>query len=221
MTALGYLRVSTDQQASSGLGLEAQRASLKLAAARLNVPLGAVYVDAGVSGSLPIADRPGLLEAVSQLTKGDVLLVAKRDRLGRDVIAVALIERLIAKRGARIVSAAGEGSDSDDPSNLLMRRLIDSFAEYERLLIGARTKAALQAKVKRGERLGTIPYGSQAIEGKLSHDAPEQATLARMRTLQHQGGSLRGIARSLNLEGYTTRKGTPWRFQYVAEMLGK
>ena len=82
-----------------------------------------------------------------------MLLVAKRDRLGRDVIAVAMIERLIAKRGARVVSAAGEGTDSDDPSALLMRRLIDSFAEYERALIAARTRAALAAKRRRGERV--------------------------------------------------------------------
>lgn len=58
------------------------------------------FVDAGTSGSLAIEDRPVLLDAVTALKRGDVLLVAKRDRLGRDVIAVAMIERLIAKRGA-------------------------------------------------------------------------------------------------------------------------
>jgi DNA invertase Pin-like site-specific DNA recombinase len=78
-------------------------------------------VDAGTSGSLSIEDRPVLLDAVATLKRGDCLLVAKRERLGRDVIAVALIERLVSKRGARVVSAAGEGTDTeDDPSSVLI-----------------------------------------------------------------------------------------------------
>src|SRR2546426_77525 len=93
--ALGYVRCSTDKQAESGLGLEAQRTSITAVAARLKLPLGQVFEDAGKSGSLAIEDRPVLLEAVSALRRGDVLLVAKRDRIGRDVIAVAMIERLI------------------------------------------------------------------------------------------------------------------------------
>jgi DNA invertase Pin-like site-specific DNA recombinase len=158
--AVAYLRVSTEQQAESGLGLEAQRVSVTAAAARLGLTLVETCVDAGTSGSLAMEDRPVLLEAIARLKRGDVLLVAKRDRLGRDVIAVALIERLIAKRGARFVSAAGEGTDSTDPSGLLMRRLIDSFAEYERLMIATRTRAALAAKPRRGEWVsGVIPFG--------------------------------------------------------------
>ena len=114
--AIGYVRVSTEQQAESGLGLEAQQSSITAAAARLGLEFSRTFVDAGTSGSLAIEDRPVLLDAVAAVRRGDVLLVAKRDRLGRDVIAVAMIERLIAKRGARVVSAAGEGTDSDDPA---------------------------------------------------------------------------------------------------------
>ena len=111
-----------------------------------------MYQDAGLSGSKGIEDRPGLLDAVNALKRGDTLLIAKRDRLGRDVVAVALIERLIAHKGARVVSAAGEGTDSDEPTALLMRRIVDAFGEYERLLIGSRTRAALKAKRAQGLR---------------------------------------------------------------------
>jgi DNA invertase Pin-like site-specific DNA recombinase len=97
--AIAYLRVSTDRQADSGLGLEAQHASIAACAARLGVRLAEVFSDAGTSGSLTIEDRPVLLDAVASLKRGDVLIVAKRDRLGRDVIAVAMIERLVATRG--------------------------------------------------------------------------------------------------------------------------
>src|SRR5262245_51029815 len=140
---IGYLRVSTDKQAETGLGLDAQRASIAACMHRLGLTLAQVFEDAGTSGALGVEDRPVLLDAIAALKRGDALIVSKRDRIGRDVIAVAMIERLVAKRGARIVSAAGEGTEGgNDPAAVLMRRLIDSFGEYERLIIAARTRAA-------------------------------------------------------------------------------
>jgi DNA invertase Pin-like site-specific DNA recombinase len=220
--AVGYVRVSTDQQAESGLGLEAQEAALSGAASRLRLDLVKVFVDAGTSGKLAIEDRPVLLDAVATLKRGDVLLVAKRDRLGRDVIAVAMIERLVTKRGARVVSAAGEGTETDDPAALLMRRLIDSFAEYERALIAARTRAALAAKRRRGERVsGQLPFGyTLAADGRTldPHDG-EQRTLARIRALRTSGRSMQAIADALNADGVRTRAGSIWRFEYVRGLL--
>src|SRR5947199_162325 len=99
--AIGYIRVSTEQQAESGLGLDAQQTAVAAAASRLRLEVARTFVDAGTSGGLAIEDRPVLLDAVANLRRGDVFLVAKRDRLGRDVIAVAMIERLVSKRGAR------------------------------------------------------------------------------------------------------------------------
>ena len=61
-----------------------------------------------------------------------------------------MIESAIARKGARIASAAGEGTDNDDPSSILMRRMIDAFAEYERLIIKAKTKQLYELKKKRG-----------------------------------------------------------------------
>jgi DNA invertase Pin-like site-specific DNA recombinase len=220
--AIGYIRVSTEQQADSGLGLEAQQTNIAGAALRLGLELSRTFVDAGTSGSLAIEDRPVLLDAVATLRHGDVLLVAKRDRLGRDVIAVAMIERLIAKRGARVVSAAGEGTDSDDPAALLMRRLIDSFAEYERALIAARTRAALAAKRRRGERVsGLVPFGHQlAGDGRtLLRDDSEQDTIETICALRGAGRSLRQIAEQLNSLGLRTRSGSPWQWEYVRRVL--
>lgn len=218
--AIGYLRVSTDRQGESGLGLEAQRASLVAAAERLGLDLQAVSVDVE-HGDVSVTDRPGLAEAVSALPRGGVLLVAKRDRLGREVFEVAMIERLVRQAGARIVSAAGEGTDNEDAPSVLMRRMIDAFAEYERLIIAARTKAALAVKKTRGERIGGVPFGSQ-LAADLVHLEPapiEQRLLKRVQELNAFGRSLRQIAADVNAEGWTTRKGTPWRFQYVARAL--
>jgi DNA invertase Pin-like site-specific DNA recombinase len=220
--AVAYLRVSTEQQADSGLGLKAQQVSVNAAAERLHLQLAATFIDAGTSGGLGIEERPVLLDAVADLKRGDVLLVAKRDRLGRDVIAVAMIERLVTKRGARIVSAAGEGTESNDPSAVLMRRLIDSFAEYERLIISARTRAALDAKRRRGERVsGLVPFGhSLASDGRTLQANPEErTTIDLIRALREQGLSMPAIAEELNRRGLRTRAGSLWRFEYVRRVL--
>src|SRR5687768_5521074 len=134
--AFGYLRVSTDQQADSGLGLEAQREAVQKTAARLGLPLAGVFTDAELSGALDLENRPNLFAAVQGLRRGDVLIVAKRDRVGRDLVGVAMIERSIMRKGGRIVSAAGEGTDGGtDAGAMLQRQILDEFAEYERRLI--------------------------------------------------------------------------------------
>jgi DNA invertase Pin-like site-specific DNA recombinase len=218
--AFGYLRVSTDSQADSGLGLEAQRAAVEASATRLGLPLVDVLTDAGLSGSLDMKDRPGLFAAVQSLKRGDVLIVAKRDRLGRDLIGVALIERSITRKGARVISAAGEGTEGTDASAMLQRQILDCFGEYERRLIGQRTRAALRAKRERGERAGNLPFGySLKGDGRtLDRNEAEQTVLSILAELRSAGYSQRAIAAELNRQGFTTRRGTAWRHQYVASL---
>ncbi|MFC1705871.1 recombinase family protein [Planctomycetota bacterium] len=208
--AIAYLRVSTDQQTESGAGIEAQRAACILAAERLDVPVVSYHVDAGLSGSIPLDRRPGLLAAIDNIAKDDVLLVAKRDRLGRDVVLVALIERLVERKGARIVSAAGEGTETDGPSGQLMKTICDAFAQYERALVRARTKAALAAKKARRERTGGVPYGYADQEGKLIPIPEEQRVLRVMRELRSDGRSFRAIANELNERGVRPKRGKKW-----------
>lgn len=207
MATIAYLRVSTDQQADSGAGIDAQHDACTKSAG----VLAGVYRDEGVSGSTGLEKRPALLEAIGALKKGDVLMVAKRDRLGRDPLVVAMIESAVQRKGARIQSAAGEGTDSDSPADVLMRRMIDAFAEYERLIIGARTKAALQAKKARGERTGSIPYGYRlaADSKQLVPDATEQEILRVVQMLRAEGASLRAIAAELTARGFKSR-GQAW-----------
>ncbi len=221
--AMGYRRVSTAEQREHGAaGLAAQTDAIAAAAARLGLAVAAMFDDLGVSGGLPLEQRPGLLAALDALKRGDVLLVAKRDRLGRSVLNTALIERLVERKGARVVSSAGEGSDDDGPTSRLMRSIIDAFAEYERAVIRQRTRAALAAKRARGERCGEVRYGWKVDPGdprRLVPDDDEQRALARMRELRAEGLTCRQVADQMFEEGLTTRRGTRWRFQYVAERL--
>jgi DNA invertase Pin-like site-specific DNA recombinase len=120
--AIGYLRVSTGEQVTSGLGLEAQRNAIEQTAARLRLPLIAVLSDDGISGTVPLEQRPGLLDAVNLLRRGDVLVAAKRERIARDPLTMLLVERSARERGAHLISAAGEGTDDDNATSQLLRR---------------------------------------------------------------------------------------------------
>ena len=219
--AIIYLRVSTDEQAESGLGLEAQLAACRVAAGRNGWEIASIFEDA-MSGGLPLARRTILLDALTALGRGDVLLVAKRDRLSRgDMMTTAMIEAAVKRAGARIVSAAGEGTESDDPASVLMRRIVDAFGEYERLLIKARTRAALKAKKARGERYGQVPYGHRlAGDGiRLVPDPAEAEAVALIVALRAARTSLRGIAGELDRRGIPTKSGRPWKHSTVHDVL--
>lgn len=218
MAIYAYLRVSTDRQTDSGAGLAAQRAACLRAAGGA---LDRVFEDAGVSGAAGLDKRPALLEALANIQAGDVLWVAKRDRLGRDPLVVAMIERAVLRKHARIGSAAGEGTGSDSPADVLMRRIIDAFAEYERLIIGARTKAALRAKQVCGERVGSLPYGYRVAEDgkRLLPDDQEQQVLAVVRTLHQQGQGYSAIARTLATQGWRPRGKGRWHPQTIKNIV--
>ncbi len=145
--------------------------------------------------------------AIASMGKGDILLVSKRDRLGRDPMAIAMIEAAIKRKGGRVVSVAGEGTDSEEPTAILMRRMVDAFSEYERLVIKARTKAALQAKKRRGERVGQLPYGADVgpDDERLVENEAELATLAVVHELRGRGLSMQAVAEKLNEMGIPTQ----------------
>ena len=213
--------VSTDEQAESGLGLEAQLAACRAAAARNAWEIASTFEDA-MSGGLPLVRRTILLDALTSLARGDILLVAKRDRLSRgDMMATAMIEAAVQRAGTRIASAAGEGTESDDPASVLMRRIVDAFGEYERLLIKARTRAALKAKKARGERYGQVPYGRRlAGDGvRLVADPAEATAVALILELRAARMPLRAIAAELDRRAVPTKSGRPWKHSTVHDVL--
>ena len=218
--AVAYLRVSTDEQ---HLGPEAQRAAIEAWASRVGVEVVAWHSDAGVSGAAPVDRRPALLAALADLRAHGAgqLVVARRDRLARDVMAAAMIERLAGAGGARVVSAAGEGTEGDDPASALMRRMVDAFAEYERAMIAARTRAAMGAMARRGEAVGHPRVGFRVVDGRPVADAGEAAMVARAVALRASGLSLRALAEALTGEGFTTRAGLAHNLRSVSLLLAR
>jgi DNA invertase Pin-like site-specific DNA recombinase len=216
--AVAYLRASTEDQK---LGPEAQRAAIETWAAREGVQVAAWHVDAGVSGGSALNARPALGAALAALRGlgAGVLVVAKRDRLARDVAIAAMIEKATVAAGAKVVSADGAGN-GDSPADAFMRTLLDGAAAYERALIRARTKAALGAKRARGERAGGVPYGFTADDaGHLSACATEQAIVSVVTDLRAAGMPLRAIVVELARRGLVSRTGRPLQLTQVARMV--
>lgn len=223
MKILAYLRVSTDQQAESGAGLAAQLDACNKWAADNKRIISKIYTDDGISGSAPLDQRPALMELINDLKKGDIILVAKRDRLARGKVMGFLDWMIVEKNKARILSCVGEGTDGekDDPMSYMLQGMTDLFAGFERLLIKSRTKAALRAKKARGERVGHIPFGYQlAQDGKqLVVNESEQDILRQMRELQSEGLSIRKIATELNQRKAFNRGNSQWNNASVHRML--
>ena len=217
--AVAYLRVSTDRQ---DLSPEAQRDAIDRWAQGHGVEVVAVHEDLGISGGAEIDKRPGLLAAIDAVRErgAGVLVVARRDRLARDVLVSAMVERLCERHRARVQSADGTGN-GDGPEAALLRGIVDVFAAYERAVIRSRTRAALAVKRARGERVGTIPYGYRlATDGKhVEEDPAEQRVVERARELRAGGRSLRYIGRTLAEEGHAPRSGRRWHVQVLARMV--
>src|SRR3990170_3677520 len=138
--AVSYIRVSTDRQ---DLGPEAQEAAIAQWASREGVTIISTHRDIGISGAAGIDKRPGLaaaLHAVKEHRAGH-LVRAKIDRLARDATLAGLLAQDLARGGAQVTTADGVCS-CDGPESELIRGIMAQFAQFERSVIAARTKAA-------------------------------------------------------------------------------
>ena len=218
--AIIFLRVSTQSQVESKNGLQAQRAACVKYCLTNELDVRAEYVDAGVSGSAELDERVGLMAAIGALQKGDVLVVAKRDRIARDVLNAAIIEKMILSKKAAMASADGMGN-GDDPTSALMRNILNAFSAYERALIAMRTSAALQARKAAGKIYGKIPFGFRAdLDGvHFIQDEREQAILADACSWRAEGRSWIAICDTLNAVQRFNRAGRAWSPQNLGSIV--
>ncbi len=194
---IGYLRVSTEEQAVSGLGLADQRAVIAAEAERRSWADIEFMADEGYSAKN--LSRPSIAQALDMLRKGDasVLVVSKLDRLSRSLLDFATLMDRAKREGWQLV-VLDLAIDTTVPSGALMANVMAAFAEYERQLIGARTSAALQQLKSQGVRLGRPRTMS-----------PEVAE--RILSERRGGRTLAAIAEGLNADGVsTTRGGVRW-----------
>jgi len=218
--AIGYVRVSSDQQAESGLSLEHQREKVRAAASLHDLALQDVIVDAAESAAT--LDRPGMRRVIDLVRgkKVDAVIVLKLDRLTRNVRDLADLLDLFSRRKVALMSVS-ESLNTETASGRMVVNMLAVIAQWERETNGERTSAALSVKRARGERAGTIPYGfALAADGqRLKACEKERRAVRLMLECRDAGYSLRDTAAELNRRGLTTRAGQPWRFEYVRSAL--
>lgn len=219
MRAIGYVRVSTEKQADFGVSLEAQTEKVKAMAIVQGAELLEVIVDAGESAKS--LNRPGMarLLALVERRAVDCVIVAKLDRITRNVYDLGELLKRFEKRDVSLVSVV-DSLDTRTAAGRLVLNIMVSVSQWEREAIGERTRDAMAHLKSTGARVGNIAFGFElAADGKLTLNAAEQEIIAKVQALQADGYSLRAIAAELNRQGFTTRKGSAWRHEYVAGIL--
>lgn len=206
---VAYLRVSTQKQGHSGLGLEAQRSAVQDYVQRENGLLFEEFVEVE-SGSL--RNRPGLAQAIATCrAEKAILIIAKLDRLARNV---AFVSSLL-ETDVEFVAA-------DAPfANKLMIHILSAFAEHERAMISDRTRAALAAARARGVVLGANGRRLAAGYKKEAADFAETVRAPVIDALRRGLSTLGEIAEDLNARGIRTRENAHWSAATVHRLLGR
>jgi site-specific DNA recombinase len=205
-----YGRVSSDEQRETGT-IEVQLHEVRKYADQNRLEIVGQYLDEGVSGAVPLADRPGgkaLLEA-AEAQRGrrerdiDGVLCYSMDRLGRDalqaLLAIQTLKRL--KAPAMFVRE----SFADDPAGNFQQTVMAAVAELERGLISARMSGGRQRRVREGAYLSsTVPFGYRRhpeVKGRLEVDEAQAAVVRKMYEWAVAGEGLKQIADRLDKEG--------------------
>lgn len=218
MKIAAYLRVSTDQQANNGGGLEVQRAALGLWCEQQGHEIALWSRDEGISGSNGLESRIGLYEALRAVESGDVggVAVYRLDRLARDLV---LQETLLARIWSHDASAFSTDptenetlqSGDNDPTRNLTRQILGAIAEYERALIVMRLRSGKLAKQVRGGYVGgKVPYGYRLEDDSLIEVTDEQEAITLMATMHADGASLRSIIADLDRRNIPPKSGKAW-----------
>jgi len=208
-TVTGYARVSTEEQATDGVSLDAQRAKIEAYCFANDLELAGMFVDEGLSGSRT-DNRPALQQALDTVCAGaGVLVVYSLSRLARSTKDTLELSERLDKSGADLVSLS-EKIDTTSAAGKMIFKMLAVLNEFESDLIKERTTMAMAHKRDNGERISRhIPFGQRlSADGvHLEDDPQEQTTISRVMEFWHQGFSQRKVARYLEAEGFLSRTG--------------
>jgi DNA invertase Pin-like site-specific DNA recombinase len=217
--AIGYVRVSTAEQARDGVSLDAQRARITAWCAASGYELVALRADEGLSGK-SAANRPALRAALGDACAGKAALVVySLSRLARSTKDALAISERLAKAGADLVSLS-EAIDTTSAAGKMVFRMLSVLAEFERDVIAERTRVAMQHKKAKGERVSREAAYGYRLDGndRVIPDAAEQRTVSLIAELYTGGRSLRQIAAALDAADIRPRRGDRWHPQTVARI---
>ena len=217
--AVGYIRVSTDQQADRGVSLAAQQEKIRAMAVVHSAEVADIISDRGESAKS--LERPGMEQLLGLVHRRDVdlVIVARLDRLTRSVKDLAELLELFQRRGVALISVA-ESLDTGSAAGRLVLNIMTSVSQWEREAIGERTRDALAHKKAAGRVYGSVPLGFKRDGDSLTENTEERRVVERIRGWRKHGWSLRRIAEELNRLGAKTKKGRQWYASTVSYILG-
>ncbi len=202
MTVYGYARVSTERQADEGVSLEEQIRRIEGRALEQGWQIAEVFIERGISGSVPLGDRPEGARLVAALQPGDVVIAAKLDRMFRSAWDALNVIRDFQHRRISLWLLDLGGDVSGDGIAKLVLTILAAIAEFERERIGERIRDAKRHQRRTGQYLGgDRPFGWEiGGDGVLIEKEDEQRALAEMRTLRAAGMSYRTISEHMRTE---------------------
>jgi DNA invertase Pin-like site-specific DNA recombinase len=204
MAVYGYTRVSTGRQAEEGESLGAQQRRIEGYAMSQGLTLDTLYVEKGVSGSVPIRDRKEGQKLLALLQPGDVVITPKLDRMFRSALdALAVLADLKAAGVSLHMIDLGGDVTSNGISKLVFT-ILSAVAEAERDRIRERISEVKADQRRRGRFLGgNVPFGFvRTADDSLQPNPREQAAIGRIKALRDAGESLRAISAALACEGF-------------------
>jgi len=216
--AIGYCRVSTEEQAVEGVSLDAQRKQIETWCKANGYKLTDVYVDAGLSGR-QMRKREGLQKALKSISDDTALVAYSISRLARSLPDMLNICSQIDRKNGDLVSLT-EQIDTTNAAGRMMFNMLAAFAQYESEIIGERTKSAMQYKKSQGEKYcHIVPFGYVEINGRLVEVNKEIKVIKNIIRKHQKGISLRDIANKLNDTGVSTKRGGKWHASTVRQVI--
>lgn len=214
MKAVGYVRVSTEEQARQGVSLEAQEERIRLYCQLQGLELVELIREEGVSAALPLSDRPGGARAVRMLQQKAArhIVAVKLDRLFRDAVDALSVTRDWDRAGVALhmIDLGGQSVNSSSAMGRMFLTMISAFAELERNLIAERTTAALAHKKSHGQAYARTPFGFDREGDDLKRNAREWKLAQKIRARRAAGETLQSIADWLNKSGAKSKRGGKW-----------
>jgi putative DNA-invertase from lambdoid prophage Rac len=203
MAVYGYCRVSTARQANEGESLEVQRRQIKGYADMHGLAIDGIVVEEGVSGSVPVVERPAAGPLFAKLSKGDIVVAPKLDRLFRSALDALQVVAELKARGVALHLLDLGGDISGNGLSKLFLTIAAAFAEAERDRIRERIGQVKADQKARGRYLGGIvPFGFRRGEsGELVPHVAEQEAIREIAALRAQGKPLRAIADAMRARG--------------------
>ena len=212
--AVGYVRVSTDEQKTNGYGLKAQEAAIRAFAASQGYELVDVIAESGISGTIEPEKRPGFQCVLKMAEAGrfSILLVWRFDRLSRTLTHSVTTANGLREKYGVVLRSVTEPIDTATPMGEMLFAVLAGFAGEERRTITRRTQGGKESKAREGGYAGgRVPLGYRPDQkGGLEIDDAEAATVRRIFTLRKKSKSLHGIAAILNEERVPTKRGGKW-----------